>query len=93
MSGSRGSALSRAIKFFEEADIREAKAAFSIVHDVMQERMQRVETARKLQNAAASTPRKTRKKRGEQPAASPSPTPINEAAAGAQAGSAAGTAS
>lgn len=35
----KGSRLSRAIQFFEEADLREARAAFSIVNEVMQGRL------------------------------------------------------
>jgi hypothetical protein len=37
----KGSAISRAIKYFEEADLREARAAFQIVVGVMNERAER----------------------------------------------------
>lgn len=36
---SRGSKLSRAIEFFESADIREARVAFQLVKEVMEGRL------------------------------------------------------
>lgn len=65
MAGSRGSALSRAIKFFEEADLREARAAFTIVEEVMDARMKKHEAGVTSQNKAAATPRKKRRTKAE----------------------------
>ena len=59
---SRGSALSRAIRFFEEGDLREVKVAFHIVHEIVETR---------LKDAGAKVPVRTLKARKPRQQAAP----------------------
>ena len=54
---SRGSALTRALKYFKEAELEEAEVAFELVKRTMAKRLSEV-------SKAASVPRKPRKPRG-----------------------------
>lgn len=59
----RGSALDRAIKFFEESTLREARAAYHIVSEVMQQRLSDAQAKATGQIALLDKPRRTRRKR------------------------------
>lgn len=65
MSGSRGSKLQRAVDFFREASIDEARATYTIVQEVMTERLKGVKVSAAGQAKAASTPRKKRRTKAQ----------------------------
>jgi len=60
----RGSALSRAIGFFETGDLREARVAYQLVKEVMEERLasEKASSARQSVAANRSRPNRNRKK-------------------------------
>jgi hypothetical protein len=56
----RGSALSRAIGFFETGDLREARVAYQIVKEVMEDRLANEKSSAARQNVAANRSRPNR---------------------------------
>lgn len=58
---SKGSALSRAVRFFREADLDEMEVAFELVSRTVKGRLAERDAKAKSQRKAAETPRKTRK--------------------------------
>lgn len=62
---SKGSALSRAIRFFREADIDEVEVAFILVEKTVKRRVAERDASAKAQDRAARTPRKARRTKAQ----------------------------
>ena len=62
---SRGSALTRAIKFFEDGDLREVRVAFQLVKEVVEARLLAAKSSAKSQVTAITTPRKQRRTKAQ----------------------------
>jgi len=61
----RGSALSRAIGFFETGDLREARVAYQLVKEVMEERLASEKASSARQGVAANRSRPTRNRKAK----------------------------
>jgi hypothetical protein len=62
---SRGSALSRARKYFETADLEEVEVAFELVARTVKARLAARDASAKSQRNALSTPRKQRRTKAQ----------------------------
>jgi hypothetical protein len=76
----KGSRITRVMGYFREADLDEVRVAFTLVEEIVGDRLKRAAESSKSQTKAAATPRRKRRTKAEMAAATQQTLPMDKEA-------------